>query len=1358
MKIYYLLSLLFFSLYLNNVLVNGLTIEKFILIGPDYVSDTICTTVNYNVMFNHNVSISFYKLQSKPFNISPKSILVNMPYQSVQIQFSSFQPGTFPLYLNVTDDNNAMYTVYLDTYKCSPVTEPPAVDSITPFFWINDFGTKYPGRVFLRITNPQPNAKFIIIRNPNNSIQAYELAKYSKDYYRMELLPRPNYQSTDGIFITIGIMGSTNTTLRKTISIPFPYPDNFVRTTNILNIYPFPKNNTIMETGVFYSQSVNSIVSAIEVNSRLIIYSNSSTVPVSQFIPLLGSYDNGLYNMYFTIEFSTSSTFSLYCNDLNSTHITDFTFGIQQNPTFSIKANSEVDSEVGELISQMNYHLSDVHTVYLRRSIKMDFPLGYITDNTNGGFNYSYSFISTKYTDFYIILISIENLLGSVSVQSPSPVLPTPKQESIISIEYLVFSSYSFVIRTRIQNNGIFNVWNLYNKDMTLVNMVETDNNTSVYECEFSYVLPSSAVTTQPIFFVTNSLGSLSTYFYDTTMINANLEVLPLVPPGFKMNFSAEDITFFKFFPNTVDVSNGPGYTELHFNISNVDVNGLPQIYFPTPITPADTIDETLIFTGQYDPNLKMYKIPITIKSLLFTRRLSYYLFGNKLLESGFISSFVGDNAYLNVTCSYADEFGPIVVDVQPFKKKILMERGMNTTIGWNIVIDDRPSGFRSGVAVITSKYDKSPLNISFSVFDAISGNEFSGTYRIAFPINGQCRSDEYTLDLILYDYNDNKATTFFKEYAPSTSPFIYINGTPKESLLTIDVICQAPEDVINPNLVSLDFTRELDVGSLNRRFQATIVVEDNPYGSGISKYPNNSPVLYLVSGTMYFHQIRSKFVGQVGSNYTFKIDEQLPFGYGIIFGKMVVNIYGITDNFKNVMGYSTVDLKSLGFPYYVNTSFNLVQPYLVSCSNVPPSGGRAIIRGYKMGNITSSVWKVNYGKGYETIIPDFSTNVVVTLKLKAFNSNITVIDYNNGVPSNELTIQPYNPQPYPRPTPPPTQKPIYPCPGTPKCFGNGDCTANGCVCRLPWYGESCNSKSINVPNPLDPNDTPTTNSTINDPSTGIFTSVVSIASLREKTPDQSIFQEYKFSNWTFTNLSDVDNYQYQYSSPIGGNQTTVVRVFVQFFQNMTDFSFAGQNTTMMPGTIKYSISLSPYKFDNILNTLEMVMTATAASSENNSCSMNEYGYSKDNSNTLQWIKLKINDKSLYGRFLSVGIVDGRISQVSNVILDGSSLEIPRENQTVNTYVGMGIPFYSQSVVIDPDFSVLLENDAENAKSACKSSPGGLSKSAKIGIIVASCVVGVAIVGTAAVVIIKKRKFNNENRSLEMKLDNEKSR
>ncbi|KAF2072742.1 hypothetical protein CYY_005958, partial [Polysphondylium violaceum] len=132
-----------------------------------------------------------------------------------------------------------------------------------------------------------------------------------------------------------------------------------------------------------------------------------------------------------------------------------------------------------------------------------------------------------------------------------------------------------------------------------------------------------------------------------------------------------------------------------------------------------------------------------------------------------------------------------------------------------------------------------------------------------------------------------------------------------------------------------------------------------------------------------------------------------------------------------------------------------------------------------------------------------------------------------------------------------------------------------------------------------------------------------------------------------------------------------------------------------------------------------------------------------------EYVKLQVDDHSLYGRFVKRGIIDGRISTITNQLLPNYSSSNQFNN--VQSYIGIGIRSYHRLVQLDPDFSVLIDQrparDIDNSVCSSKSK-SKLTKAQLAGIIIGSVGFASIVFVSLAYVIYQKRKFH----TLEVKL------
>ncbi|KYQ88651.1 EGF-like domain-containing protein [Tieghemostelium lacteum] len=295
-------------------------------------------------------------------------------------------------------------------------------------------------------------------------------------------------------------------------------------------------------------------------------------------------------------------------------------------------------------------------------------------------------------------------------------------------------------------------------------------------------------------------------------------------------------------------------------------------------------------------------------------------------------------------------------------------------------------------------------------------------------------------------------------------------------------------------------------------------------------------------------------------------------------------------------------------------------------------------------------------------------------------------------------------------------------------------CINNQIVCDEGWSGEDCSSQIVIV-DPGFNNTSPSTggNSTVTLPGgeTIQFSTLVSILELREyNSATNQMIKVFPFNMWL---VKKINENEYQYNTNFTNTITTGIQVNIKYFSSKQTIEFANQSITILPSTLKYQISISPYHFDKTTSTLMLVFNTQIERSElEESCSNINYG-DDPTSDDYQFVRLQVNEVSLYGKFIKYGIVDNRTRIISNSFISDNSTQISTKSGTL---IGINIPYFTKDVQLDPDFSVLIDTKEASAKSDsfCSTeteSSKKLTSSQLAGIIIG--VVGFALVVGVAV-------------------------
>ncbi|KAM9964444.1 hypothetical protein ACTFIW_004208 [Dictyostelium discoideum] len=274
-------------------------------------------------------------------------------------------------------------------------------------------------------------------------------------------------------------------------------------------------------------------------------------------------------------------------------------------------------------------------------------------------------------------------------------------------------------------------------------------------------------------------------------------------------------------------------------------------------------------------------------------------------------------------------------------------------------------------------------------------------------------------------------------------------------------------------------------------------------------------------------------------------------------------------------------------------------------------------------------------------------------------------------------------------------------------CYLNGNCnTTNGaCICSEGFTGIDCSSNGLS---PSTPNVNLTTgeSSIINEKSQYF----ISIFSLVEINYNGTIVKEFLLENsWNKSSSSS--------SSSSSTNDTNINNI-VTFSQNLNNdsnckieyiieqvvgkdkmFSFCDVDFIVVSGSIKLTIVIENYKYLNNLNSLQLIIKSTIGKNETNNNNINNIDCNSkklninseklDNSNSLNnYFSISKDSKTFYGRFINKVLSDDRPTFISTSVINNN---YNSNNDMV--LIGLDLPHFLKKVIIDPDFSLLVNSD-----------------------------------------------------------------
>ncbi|KAN0038479.1 hypothetical protein ACTA71_000657 [Dictyostelium dimigraforme] len=324
-----------------------------------------------------------------------------------------------------------------------------------------------------------------------------------------------------------------------------------------------------------------------------------------------------------------------------------------------------------------------------------------------------------------------------------------------------------------------------------------------------------------------------------------------------------------------------------------------------------------------------------------------------------------------------------------------------------------------------------------------------------------------------------------------------------------------------------------------------------------------------------------------------------------------------------------------------------------------------------------------------------------------------------------------------------------------------GNCVAdNTCSCINSWIGSDCTSKPLEgVTINVNPN-SPSASLNQDDGSGFKLSSLINLYQIREiNSVTNKILYQYDLQDkWVPVKQSSPKPNTFIYSNTLPNAKTSIIYATIAIYEQQSTFEFAGEQYSINPNSIKFTINITNYKVDNVLNNLELIMQAQLNSSQTDDiCSKKEIvkGSISDQ------LSVQLNNKSLYCRFLNSALLDGTtaVNNLTHVNLNSEFQALVKPNSG-QYYYGIVLPTFNDYLILDPDFSLLLQSStiSNDDEGICSSSS---SKKFPTGAIVGIVVGGVAFVVVIGIVVstllfrrhrfssvtMKLRSWNSKRRS-----------
>ncbi|KAF2069748.1 hypothetical protein CYY_008932, partial [Polysphondylium violaceum] len=793
-------------------------------------------------------------------------------------------------------------------------------------------------------------------------------------------------------------------------------------------------------------------------------------------------------------------------------------------------------------------------------------------------------------------------------------------------------------------------------------------------------------------------------------------------------------ITEFYFSPLQVDVAVSAQDVVLYANLSQTYQERMQDNSISLQINFNPNTNNPLI-PGIYDDSKKLYAFPFRVPEKMMASELDFYLILNGVIYDR--DYFQGPQGTLTIKNNgQFDMMFPICTQVVPSNPPILRSGnlvngvGNTITLAWDFEFYDM-TGIKTIIIGISGEYDVQGKNFTI---DGVNGKTHHA-FTLEWEHNSTtCRDQHYEVNyMYTEDILGNKGETI-RYSNTNIHPYYLIDSSLDRNVLS-GCETDPSTDTNAPKLVNLNILYSVLVNSKDV-FLATFTIDDEG-GAGISE--SHLPSCYLESNANLYLGVESTiFTRHSNGSITYRCDITMPISLNPL--DHYLSIYGVYDLNYNVASFTSYDIQQLGF-YNVAPFPAKKLLFIESTSSLATSSEILYIYGNGFYIGPDMLVDIKMDISSITVSPNITTGSVLVLYNlpPSFEYKVNVYDKSTSISSNIITIKgplssPSTPPPTSSPsTPPPTSTPsVTPSPMSCKSDcgvgqGYGKCVNGGCVCVAPRSGIDCSSiidtKPVIKPDPVKPSvnvTIPGTSESIKDPE---FISFIYVVALRELDAGSNPIATYQFNSdkWILVNEGSSTNEQVstvQYKYLIDNSYNTTIISTVQVFAQATNITFGNQQLYMNPSTIKFTFNVTSYPFSKSTNSLQLVMTASLQSTEKVACSYKEF---VDDQNNSQYLKIQIQDRSLFGRFINFGMIDGREQTISNTILDASygGKELSKSTSD-QSYIGLNIPYYTKYALLDPDFSVLVESRSakDQANSICTNESKKLTTAQIVGIAV----------------------------------------
>ncbi|KAF2070412.1 hypothetical protein CYY_008267 [Polysphondylium violaceum] len=1135
-----------------------------------------------------------------------------------------------------------------------------------------------------------------------------------------------NAVDTSSVSIAIcSILYVGNGLYKTSFELKNSYPSDLTSSTHKFTIsflgFTFLFDNPLANTQ-YQNQAIYLNVQQVQANSWLagaVFNFNDvqDVMPIISFAfrPLKGNFKS----LYLFIAsgaqfyFMASKSFILSPSIPSTTTYPQITNSLGQSQTNSWQENT-LYYVISSFSTNKTYLFSQVNPLYVNTA----YPFGLVSVSGAALPSYKISTMFSPYQNLYSINTGLSwtqnfpiTIVGSINTDTIAPLL---KSISIIALN-TTHSIFSLQVTDNISGVAFIQVYQRSLDKSISLNQQDLVSGT-LLDGIFEKILPFQKYST---FYI-----QISDHAANNVLIDQNALFLTYGVAGLFTEYDLYGLSHLEFKMTNVDVSSGSVTNTLYFNFTLP--KGYQRKYTNVQFNPTFPYRNGLQseYFGKYNTDTQLYEIDFVVPAKTMTSELKYSLFINGVLIQPFLilSKFYSTSRVF-ITSSNFDQMFPVVTSITASPASLDISAA-SADISWTLYFSDE-NFVKKAIVQVVGDFDLEGFNTT--VIPTTLETNIQVLITKPLDPNVSCRTQNYYIKYIYTEDSLGNVGETFRDVNSNIHPYYLFDSSATDR---IQVTCTRAAGGQTPVLVDVSIKQTFN---LTTKIPTAIVnfVVSGTVGPSL-------PSCYFHSYPMDFLSVKAAIVVKDSivkmTNYSCTI--QLPFKYGPQVG---VSIYGIVDSFGQYLGYSTNELPATEnqFTNIVN-SFKgpLIDSVLRDGTKIGVTGTQ-LYKGeifvYVDDSPAVKLASVDIATGIYILAGDFTppSNPSSSVYVSVYNSDISQ-------ESNRLLLI----KGIPPVTPSPSPSPPAPCNlncGEPQ--GHGKCVNGACICNPPYNGLDCSSKTDNstVITP-DPNK-PTVNVTIPGTSSGQtpeFISFIYVYGVRELDNTDTLINNYVFNSdkWILVKEGSSSNEQVttlQYKYVIDNSLNTTIVSTVQVFAQATNITFGNQQLYMNPSTIKFTFNVTSYPFSKSTNSLQLVMTAALESTEKVACSYKEFVGDQNNS---QYLKIQIQDRSLFGRFIKFGMIDGREQVVSNTQLDnvygGKELSKSTSDQS---YIGLNIPYYTKYALLDPDFSVLVEQNTarDQANSICTNKSSKKLTNAQIAGIVIGGVVFLFIIGAVAI-------------------------